>query len=272
MALPVYHAGLTRKEPPLRRLSRYCRLVLFAVIAAGLAPAAVRAETNLVFCFDPYPPYTFAENGEITGGLKVDLLQAVVAQIDGLSAEVRNLPWKRCQAQAEAGDVDGILPLFKTPARERYLAFTTGTFHETYNFWFRRERFPGGFDWDGDIASIRDLRLGVLTGAFIAQQLEEGLAPGNAIVWVKDVGSLMQMLEFGRVDLAVTDRMVGGYTVRSNGWQNSLQMVETPIASKPSYFALSRTSGADAYLEDFNRAITRLRAEGALQAILNGSQ
>lgn len=249
--------------------TRLRNIIGAAALAAFGVPAKAEAETRLTFCFDPYPPYTYETDGKITSGLKVDLLQAVVSRIDGLSAEVQNLPWKRCQAQAEAGKVDGILPLFKTPARERYLAFTTGTFHETYNFWYRRAQFPDGLTWDGEIASVAHLRMGVLTGAFIAQELEAGLEPGNEIVWVKDVGSLMQMLEFGRVDLAVTDRIVGHYTVRQNGWQDSLQIVETPIASKPSYFALSRITGAEQYIEDFNRAIDEMHADGTITAILN---
>ncbi|MEY8801037.1 substrate-binding periplasmic protein [Leisingera sp. XS_AS12] len=253
-------------------LKRLSCLVSTATSALGLMSCMASAETMLTFCFDPYPPYTYASGGKITGGLKVDLLQAVVSKIEGVSAEVQMLPWKRCQVQAEAGNVDGILPLFKSADRERFLAFTDATFEESYNFWFSTERFPDGFEWDGRVESVAGLRLGVLTGAFVSHELIAGLGSDKSIVWVKDIESLMQMLKFGRVDLAVSDRLVGHHTVRQNGWQDSLRPVDPDITSKPAHFGLSRLTGAEAYLEDFNRALGELKRDGTIDDMLRSTR
>ena len=91
-----------------RQLQKLTSLVLI------FFPLALQAGTELTFCYDPYPPYTLGKEGEAEGGTKVALLNAVVQRIKGLDAKVEILPWKRCQAMAGSGDVDGILPLFQT--------------------------------------------------------------------------------------------------------------------------------------------------------------
>jgi polar amino acid transport system substrate-binding protein len=71
------------------------------------------AQKTFTFCYDPYPPYTLGKSGTPTGGLKVQLINAVFNEIDEAQAEVILLPWKQCQNQAKLGNIDGILPLFK---------------------------------------------------------------------------------------------------------------------------------------------------------------
>ena len=84
------------------------RKILTFFFGLVLTSQAAHAE-NLSFCYDPYPPYTLGEEGPATGGMKVALLDAVMAQIDGVSATVTLLPWKRCQAVVRSGEMDGIL-------------------------------------------------------------------------------------------------------------------------------------------------------------------
>ena len=137
-----------------------------------LLPSRAWAET-LQFCYDPYPPYTLGQEGPAEGGLKVELLDAVMARIEGLSAEVTLLPWKRCQAMVRSGQFDGILPLFRNAERASYMAFSIGTFNETSRFWYRRDSAAEELDWNGDFASIAHLRLGTrpLEGAVHVQRV-----------------------------------------------------------------------------------------------------
>ncbi|UWQ34461.1 transporter substrate-binding domain-containing protein [Leisingera sp. M527] len=246
--------------------------VLLACFAAlsGLADTA-RADSVLTFCYDPYPPYTLGSGGIPDGGLKVKLLEAVTDRIDGLRAVVVLLPWQRCLAQAESGEADGILPLFKSTARASYLAFTEPTFLQTNTFWYNRERYPQGLDLDEGYARISRLRLGMVNGSVIDQEMERAFENNNRIVRGGDVEGLMQMLLFGQLDLIAIDDAVGRYHVVQNGWQNRIASVATPISSTYSHFGLSRSAGADAYLDVFNRVISELQADGTIAEILSST-
>ncbi len=234
-------------------------------------PGPVHADTVLTFCYDPYPPYTFGTDGASEEGLKIQLLQAVVDQIDGVTAKVVLLPWKRCQEQARTGRVDGILPTFPNPDRRTYLEFTEGTFSENYSFWYLRDRFPDGLGWGGDYGALSHLTLGMITGGFVSHEMNNAFSQARPILRARDVGSLLKMLIHERVDLISTDDAVGRFHAELNGWTDMITPMQGPIVSRKSRFALSKASGADRYLDAFNRAIRTLETQGTIDAILQST-
>lgn len=250
-------------------LASFLKSGLSCAAAACVFATAARAETVLTFCYDPYPPYTLGTGGIPSGGLKVDLLEAVTERIDGVEAVTVLLPWQRCLKQAKSGEADGILPLFRSPEREAFLAFTEETFQQTNTFWYNRDRFPRGLDWGEGYTGVSHLRLGMVNGSVIDQEMEAAFGSRNRIVRGGDVAGLMQMLLFDRLDLIAIDDAVGRYHVGLNGWMDRIASAETPISSRYSHFGLSRASGADAYVEEFNRVIAELRAEGTINWILH---
>ncbi|MDC0658198.1 transporter substrate-binding domain-containing protein [Leisingera sp. SS27] len=239
------------------------------LISFLFAAHAAQAE-ELHFCYDPYPPYTLGTYGPASSGLKVALLEAVTARIENLTATVTLLPWKRCQQQARDGTIDGVLPLFPNPERAEYMAFTDATFDEQSVLWHRPDQFPGGFVWDGSFGSISHLRLGMLTGSYVDEGMETAFESQQGITRARDIQTLMELLVLGRVDLVATDAAVGRHILEKAGWQDKAQRMATPVASRTSHFGLSKASGASRHLEDFNRAIAALHAEGAIAAILSG--
>ncbi|MEP5731936.1 MAG: transporter substrate-binding domain-containing protein [Sulfitobacter sp.] len=232
---------------------------------------AVQAE-SLSFCYDPYPPYTLGTEGTPSGGLKVQLLDAVVSQIDGLTATVTILPWKRCQAEVRAGNIDGILPLFPNEERRTYMEFTDGTFDEQSTLWHRVDQFENGYSWSGDFDEISHLRLGMLTGSYVDEDMEDAFENQLGITRARDIETLMELLVLGRVDLVATDFAVGRHILKENGWQNDAQHMTKPIASRTSHFGLSKASGASRFLSEFDETISALHADGVIEAIYADAQ
>ena len=257
-----------RRLKPSNGLQGYHMRHVLIVVLLTVWPLSAWADTRLRFCYDHYPPYAFGSEDQPSSGLKVRLLQEIVAQIDGVSADVTIMPWKRCQAAARTGEVDGILPLFKSAEREAYLAFSAATFQETSRFFYNRARFPGGLDWDGDLADLSHLRLGMLNGGVIDPDMEAAFSANQDILRARDARTLMPLLVKDRVDLIATDTAVGRMTIRQNGWGDQLTYVEHPIAERASFFGLSRTSGADRYRDAFNRAVEAMTARGRIAEIL----
>lgn len=242
---------------------------LILASAFGALPLGLWAE-ELSFCSDPYPPYTIGSYGIPEGGLNVTLLYEVAALIDGLTVSVELMPWKRCQVEAQQGNLDGILPLFESEDRRSYLAFSDDVFEETSVFWYLQSRFPDDVEWNGDLTRVSDLRLGMLNGGLIDATMEQAFEAGTGILRAPDLQALFLMLEHDRVDLIALDYAVGRYHLRELGKSDRFGVVEPPISSRPSRFGLSKATGADAYLGAFNDAIASLRAEGRIAAIMDG--
>ncbi|MEL7092091.1 MAG: transporter substrate-binding domain-containing protein [Pseudomonadota bacterium] len=244
--------------------------LLVTFVPLLLFAGGVRADTMLTFCYDPYPPYTLGTGDTPDGGIAVEMLDAVTSRIDGVSAEVILLPWKRCQEAARAGRVDGILPLSKSDERAEYLVFSDGVFREVARFWYLPARNPDGLLWSGDFSKVASLRLAMLNGGHIDDEMQDAFSQVQPIERADDVRGLFSMLKFGRVDLVAFDGLVGAYHVKEFGWAEEIRPLDPPISSQRSHFALSKASGADKHLDAFNAALGALRAEGEIEAIYSG--
>jgi polar amino acid transport system substrate-binding protein len=204
------------------------------------------------------------------GGFKVTLLDEVMDRIEGVTATVDLMPWKRCQLEVREGNLDGILPLFPSEERSAYLVFSSPTFDQASGFWYARDRHPSGIEWNGNSDSLANLRLGMLNGSIIDAEMERAFRSQGEILRAADVPALFLMLEYDRVDLIAIDMAVGRYHVERMAASGSFAAVDPPISSQASVFGLSRVTGADAYLDAFNAAIAALQAEGRIAAILEG--
>jgi polar amino acid transport system substrate-binding protein len=72
------------------------------------------------------------------------------------------MPWARCLKEAETGEVDGVFSSFKLPERERFLAFSKEALTIQVIVFFARRESTQSFD--GDLAAVRDVKIGVITG------------------------------------------------------------------------------------------------------------
>ena len=227
-------------------------------------------EKILNFCYDPYPPYTLGEVGKPIGGIKVELLEAVVEQIEDLDAKVELLPWKRCQAEARSGNFDGILPLFKNDERQSYMVFTNPIFPQMSTFWYKKKNFPDGLKWENSFTELGNLKLGMLNGSFIDADMESAFENKQGIQRARDMDSLLGLLLKDRVDLIAIDDNVGRYLVRKKKLDGIVIAIEKPIHEAQSFFGLSKASGGSKYVGSFNDAIAILKQNGTIEKIRLG--
>lgn len=244
-------------------------LTVFSVFLVTAAPVkqAFADDKTLTFCYDPYPPYTFGASGTPSGGIKVRLLEAVVSKIDGLDATVILLPWKRCQAEVRSGKIDGILPLFKNDERLTYLSFSEPTFPQLSTFWYNENTHPNGIYWSKTFKELSNYKLGMLNGSFINAEMENVFEQNNGIQRARDINALFGLLEKGRVDLIAIDDNVGRYLVNSKNLTSYIKSIVEPISAENSFFGLSKESGADQFVDQFNEAIKSLSEDGTIERI-----
>ena len=235
-----------------------------------LGGQVLAAEEHLSFCYDPYPPYTLGEEGETRKGLKVRLLEEVVAQIPGVTASVTLMPWQRCQLQTRSGKFDGILPLFPNAERGEYLDFTDNAFEQRSAFWYSRAKFPDGLSWDGTYDEISSMRLGMLLGSHIDGEMEAAFDRQGNLTRAESVASLFLMLQHDRIDLIAIDSLVAQHTIAERATAGLFAEVVPPLRFRFSQFGLSKVTGANSHLSAFNAAISSLRTNGRIKEIQNG--
>lgn len=98
-------------------------MVAFSILLA-LITLSVQAKLQYrvtILVDGSYPPYSYLENGKLTG-IYVDLVYQAAKLIDDkYSVELQAVPWKRGLAALENGDGFALLPPYKHIKRRPYI-------------------------------------------------------------------------------------------------------------------------------------------------------
>lgn len=97
---------------------RCCFLFIFFCICF-----TAKAAVPLNFCFEDkeLPPYFFGSGAQVqknNPGATIEHLQQLVAAVPQLQLKLVRLPWKRCLAALESGDIDAIVGSFSEERAE----------------------------------------------------------------------------------------------------------------------------------------------------------
>lgn len=236
-----------------------------------LVSTGVFAQKALVFCNNAFPPYVVetSEGGKtVATGSKVEVLQAILKQAGLPPAEVRLMPWPRCQDEVKQGNVDGLLPTFKTPDRESYAAFTAPVMKQKAVFVYSKVKYPKGFPTWTSYDSIKQLRLGMLIGGSIDPDMEKAFSTGKEILRNANMENMLKMVEADRLDVVALDRTLAQFLIKKEKLDAALDVSSQNINDKEAYIGLSQKSGAAKHVAALNTAIAELQKSKALDQIL----
>lgn len=187
-----------------------CLRILLLVLLGWVQTPGRASERVIPFCEDAneWPPYTHhvRKNGERSAeltGFSVELLRLIGAR-RGFVPRVVMLPWKRCLAAVQSGEMAGLLNAVHTPERARDFLLSPVIYETRLLLLGRSQRFPKGLDLAKQ-TELLDLRVGGLHGYSYSQL--EAIAP-ERIVRAPNYGSLLQMLRLDRLDVALINEGV----------------------------------------------------------------
>ncbi len=227
-------------------------LVLTMTLVLAGAPSAQAEPPKLHFGTESFPPYVIERQGRPTGPL-VEVLRAACERA-GWQCEVSLLPWRRAQADAEAGRLDGLFPLLQTPERERLFRFSSPVLNARYALFSRSGQ---SYRYEGP-ASLEGHELGVYgpsgTAIALSEILQDGpavkihLEPDNATVLRKLVHG-----RYGELGLAFINESVALHLLKQEQLQG-LQMAGA--AREISYgYGLLRARVSEADFQRFDEAL-----------------
>jgi polar amino acid transport system substrate-binding protein len=239
----------------------------FAVIALGLAIGFADSDCKaddkkLSIVADNYPPYY--GKGLRNGGVLTEIVAKAFKRA-GYEVEINFVPWKRALEGAKAGKHDGLFTLWYRKEREAWFIYSNPISPASEIGFYKRK------DSDISFKAFEDLKpymIGVGRGyatppGFKEASLKTSLA--------KDDEENLRKLHKGRIDLALTDKLVAKYIISSRlpdaapdiAWLPPTLHVET------NHFAVSRkVKGFNTIIADFNRGLAAIEADGTLKAII----
>ncbi|WLD58608.1 transporter substrate-binding domain-containing protein [Salinispirillum sp. LH 10-3-1] len=243
---------------------------LLAVVLAGMSlqATALRGE-HLTFCGDGagWPPYTFELNGEVLG-YDLDVLDAILTPA-GITFDVVMLPWSRCLQQTESGEFHIALSASFNEQRARTYIYTDSYYTVNLVYVYDSNRHPNGLN----ITQASDLNNYRMCGLRGYNYANFGVETERVDRDTSTTSQVVQKTLAGRCDLFLDryEPLVGFSALGEVHLSGGLVASPIPgIDSEYFYMLVSRAYPRAQELADLlNAGITQLRADGALESMIN---
>jgi polar amino acid transport system substrate-binding protein len=239
--------------------------------AAALALEVPAAEAcTLRVGWEPYAPFTFAdENGEATGA-DIDMIEAIGDAI-GCTIVPVELPWARIVKEVEQGTLDVSTSTSRTPERAQWALFSR-PYRETEIAIYVRRGETQRFALQ-ELADIpeQQLRLGVIVDYYYGEALAEAARDPGFAAWIDgapDYQTNIRKLVSGRIDgFLVEDVAVVEAELARMGMSEAVERYPLRIPGQELHFMFSRQTVAPDLVAQVDDVVAQMRADGRLDAI-----
>jgi polar amino acid transport system substrate-binding protein len=235
-----------------------------SLVALGLATALIWAgpaagSEKLRVAMVNWPPAKIIENGRF-GGTDVLMLEELADQI-GIVLEYVECPWRRCLVMAEAGEVDVISSLTKSPERERYLQFIEPPYRNGYDIYF--------YTRETDLKKYEDLQglsIGHIRGSAYFDRFDGDRRLTKFAVTRED--QLLEMLSRGRLDVVVGIGRNLDYLIQRRNLSTVIRRTSLVVPTvAPTYIAISRKSSGLHLAPRIGQALLKMTRAHRMQTI-----
>lgn len=229
-----------------------------------LLPVAASAGPSKLFVTEPFPPYTFEQDGEPAGPM-VDVLKAVCVELNW-SCRIELLPWRRALAMAERGQADGLFTLLDTPQRQSLMRASLPVIDARYSVFARAGQafsYTGAAALAGrQIAVYGPSGSSISLQALLAGQAEAEREPAQLVLEPDNLTVLRKLISgrYGSDGLAFMNENVALWLLREHGLTG---LQAAGVAKQFSYsFGLSRQRVSASEFKGFNAALSKLCRSG----------
>ncbi|QGY41791.1 transporter substrate-binding domain-containing protein [Pseudodesulfovibrio cashew] len=246
----------------------FIRYLWIVLIFSFFSPA--HAQETLTLCSADSPPWTIQNSSSPTDieGLAVDIMYEL---FDRAHTEVQMvaLPFKRCLANTQSGELDGCFMTIKNAERETYAEFTDSYLTIPTYAYYSLKKFDQ-FEWDS-WEDLKPYRLGVQRGFKYGRAFTDALkSMPFKIVEVSDVSEGVGMLFLDRIDLMLTNEFRYEYMIRQHpAYEGKLAHALKPIGIGQVYIAISKNSPHVSIVPKLNEIIANMKSDGSLQKIVH---
>jgi polar amino acid transport system substrate-binding protein len=206
-----------------------------------------------------WPPAKIVENGRF-GGTDVLMLEELASQI-GIVLEYVECPWRRCLVMIEAGEVDLISSITKSPERQRYLQFIEPPYRNGYDIYF----YTRGTDLKR-YEDLQGLTIGLIRGSAYFERFDQDQSLAKFAVTREE--QLIEMLSRGRLDVVVGIGRNLDYLIQPQQLSTVIRKTSLVVPTiAPTYIALSRKSSGLHLAPKLGQALLKMTRANRIQII-----
>lgn len=211
---------------------------------------------------EDFPPYFYEENGRVIGIFPEMINEAV--EVIGIKIKYKEFPWKELVDSAKKGDIDAVIPLFKTKKRMESLIFPINGIALGESYFFTRKNV--NINYTGDLHNLKPYTIGIVEGYSYGEEFED--AHYLKKVTCPNDEALLENLMKDRVQVVLGAKRVIEFYARKLGVSDKIIHLKHPSITRVLYVAFSKAKGHQELADRFSGAIEELRIKGKHQEIL----
>ncbi|MFZ6875027.1 substrate-binding periplasmic protein [Undibacterium sp. Di27W] len=222
-------------------------------------PALAQAGTYRCVSLD-YPPLIYKDSDNRVKGFAVDIVSAVFKNL-GHTIEVEIYPWARSLEMLRTGERDCIFTIFHSQEREQFLDFSAEAIVPQVVYFYTKKDSPIAFN--GDIASLADLRIGTVRKISYGQRFDD-MRARLKLDEAYELEQSMKKLLIGRIDLFPSNYYSASHLLklpRNKDWADKIVQLPVAVDVVPSYLAFAKskkmTSLRDSFDQEFRKFLTK---------------
>lgn len=237
-------------------------LVVCAALCSWTSQVLGAADEIAIGVSTGYPPYYYEQNGELEG-ICIDIVNRVAHSLN-LRISYRQYPWKRMLLNAQQGQVDAIMPLFRTEERERFLYFDNLDLIDEKNSFFTWKETKVRFS--GDFETIQPYTVGVVTEYSYGDKFDK--YSHFTKVTTQNDKHLVEMFKHKRFDVGIGSKDVVIFNAKKENISDQIQFLEPYITQDPLFIGFSKAKGHEDLSRRFSVALKRFKLTEEFQAIV----
>jgi len=223
--------------------------------------------TVVKLCSDPWPPINIGKVGEMaTGGYGVAVLTEIFKRMD-IKLELPIRPWKQCLKLVEHGQMDGLQSCVFSNERTRYLSTTDPWVIGAGVWYYMKEKFPDGFEWES-YDDFKGYKVVGFAGSAYGKDVDDASKRGVLNLHrAKNAESAIKVLAAGVHDFYLDFNLVGDYLFESAGLKDKYMSPKKPLYVNAQRFCIGKKSPIHDLIPEINDKLSELKAEGIIEDI-----
>jgi len=247
--------------------TKFQSTILFVLLLCTVAHIHAAEDHILPLATGEYPPYS---SSDVAGyGVMTEIVSAAVKEM-GMEPKYGFYPWKRCEFVVKKGEVWAAFPYGYTKERKENFLFSDVLLVTSTQFFYSKRHYKGLMDWKV-IEDLKPLSIEGTNGYYYENEFKRA---GLNLTYSNKEEVGIRKLRHGRVDLFITDELVGWHLIRKQFPREVGDFDVLPKAHETSgnYLMISRDyPNSKELLSKFNFALRSIKKRGVVDQILEGN-
>lgn len=235
-------------------------IISFWYTAVAWADAYPR---ELLLSIANWDPYEYIE-GDQAKGVNVEIVEAIAKTL-GITIKWEAYPWARCVYMAKRGDVDGLMSLYRSTEREKFLYYPDE--HVNMDECVFVTYKGSNVTFDGTLQCLTQANVLVARANSYGKEFDE--ATNFTKVMAPNQNNVVKMIAHKRCQIGIGSRGRFENTIKENALEDKVIILDPPYMVK-TYFAFTRNKGGayQTLAQDFGAALTHFKTTKQYQRIL----